>query len=120
MVGRTKVLLNCVGPYAKYGRQVVDACISARTHHFDVSAELQYIEGTQLECHSEAETNETIIVSTCGWCSIIPELSIAYMREHFGGILHSVETFLDFKPGKHVSRSFSEYVDSFFVCLFYP
>src|SRR5699024_855971 len=97
MAQRTKVLLNCVGPYAQFGRPVVDACIRHGTHHLDVSAELQYIEGTQLECHAEAEKTGSIVVSTCGWCSVIPEMAIAYARKHFEGTLHSVETFLDFK-----------------------
>jgi len=37
MTERTKVLLNCVGPYLDYGRPVVEACIRSKTHHFDLS-----------------------------------------------------------------------------------
>lgn len=36
MAESTKVLLNCVGPYNKYGRVVVDACIASGTDHFDL------------------------------------------------------------------------------------
>lgn len=100
MVKSTKVLLNCVGPYNHYGRAVVDACISARTDHFDLSAELQFIEGTQLDCHEAALNAEVIVVSACGFCSIIPEMGLALARQHFNGTLHSVESYIDFKPGK--------------------
>ncbi|XP_017494159.1 PREDICTED: saccharopine dehydrogenase-like oxidoreductase, partial [Rhagoletis zephyria] len=102
MVKSTKVLLNCVGPYNHYGRAVVDACINARTDHFDLSAELQFIEGTQLDCHEAALNAEVIVVSACGFCSIIPEMGLALARQHFNGTLHSVESYIDFKPGKQV------------------
>lgn len=103
MAKSTKVLLNCVGPYNKYGRTVVDACISSGTDHFDLSAELQFIEGTQLDCHEAALKSEVIVVSACGFCSIIPEMGLALARQHFNGTLHSVETYIDFKPGEKVN-----------------
>lgn len=103
MVSRTRVLLNAAGPYMELGRAVVDACLSSGTHHLDVSAELQFIELTQVECHQEAINSEALVISACGWASLIPEMAVALARKHFDGTLHSVETFLDIKVGKHVS-----------------
>lgn len=101
MAESTKVLLNCVGPYNRFGRTVVDVCISSGTDQFDLSAELQYIEKTQLDCHDAALKSEVIVVSACGFCSIIPEMGLSLARQHFNGTLHSVETYIDFKPGKN-------------------
>lgn len=44
MAQRTKLVINCVGPYILYGEKVVDACLKAGTHHIDVSGEPNYIE----------------------------------------------------------------------------
>lgn len=38
--GRARVLLNCTGPYTLLGAPVVRACIAARTHYVDITAEL--------------------------------------------------------------------------------
>ena len=103
MAERTSVLLNCVGPYRDFGRQVVDACIRAGTHHFDLSAELQYIEKTQVECDQDARQSEVMIVSAVGFCSTIVEMGIQHLRNHFDGTLHSVETYVDLKQGNGVS-----------------
>ena len=103
MAQRTKVLLNCVGPYAQFGRPVVDACIRHGTHHLDVSAELQYIEKTQVECDQDARQSEVMIVSAVGFCSTIVEMGIQHLRNHFDGTLHSVETYVDLKQGNGVS-----------------
>lgn len=96
----TTVLLNCVGPYDDYGRPVVEACIRHGTAHLDLSAELQFIEGVQLQCDEAAKKNGALVISACGFCSVIPEMGIALARRYFTGTLHSVETYVDMKAGK--------------------
>lgn len=41
MASKTKVIVNCCGPYRFYGEPVVKACIANGTHHVDVSGEPQ-------------------------------------------------------------------------------
>ena len=36
---RTKMLINCVGPYRHYGEPVVQACIATATDYLDVCGE---------------------------------------------------------------------------------
>jgi short subunit dehydrogenase-like uncharacterized protein len=52
---RTSMLLNCVGPYRKYGEAVIRACISESTDYFDVCGEpgavFQFSQ-CQWQCHT--------------------------------------------------------------------
>ncbi|GFR21270.1 saccharopine dehydrogenase-like oxidoreductase [Trichonephila clavata] len=42
MCKRTKLLLNCVGPYNEFGgEEIVSACIECKTHCIDLSAEIR-------------------------------------------------------------------------------
>lgn len=41
MASKTKVLLNCCGPYRFFGEPVINACIANGTHHLDISGEPQ-------------------------------------------------------------------------------
>ena len=36
MAQQSALLLNCVGPFRKYGEPVVAACVAARTHYLDI------------------------------------------------------------------------------------
>lgn len=91
----TTVLLNAVGPYDTLARPVIEACIRHQTAHLDLSAELNFIEGTVLKHSKEALENDSLVISAVGFCSTVPEMAIALLRQHFPGTLHSVETFID-------------------------
>lgn len=41
MASKTKVIVNCCGPYRFYGEPVIKACIANGAHHVDVSGEPQ-------------------------------------------------------------------------------
>jgi short subunit dehydrogenase-like uncharacterized protein len=40
---RAKVVLNTVGPFAQYGREVVEACIAAGCHYLDTTGEQDWL-----------------------------------------------------------------------------
>lgn len=40
---KTKVLINTVGPYSRYGEPVVEACVSNGTHYLDVTGETPWV-----------------------------------------------------------------------------
>ncbi|CAL4206864.1 unnamed protein product, partial [Meganyctiphanes norvegica] len=42
MASQAKIIINVVGPYQKYGPQVVKACIENGTSHVDISGEPQF------------------------------------------------------------------------------
>ena len=41
MAEQAKLVINCCGPYIFHGEPVIKACITARTHHVDVSGEAE-------------------------------------------------------------------------------
>lgn len=103
MAKRTRLVVNVVGPFQFYGRQVVKACVQCHTHHIDISGEPQYIEGMQVEYYKEAVDNRTLVISTCGVDSIPPDVGVDFLKRKFNGRVHSVETFMKNKPGPSVS-----------------
>ncbi|XP_027205864.1 saccharopine dehydrogenase-like oxidoreductase [Dermatophagoides pteronyssinus] len=99
MAKRSRLIINCVGPYCFYGRPVVQACVEAGTHHIDISGEPNYIEAMAIEFHNQAKEKGLIIISTCGWDSIPCDLGVQVTKQKFPGRLHSVETFVSTIPG---------------------
>ncbi|KAK8776493.1 hypothetical protein V5799_030162, partial [Amblyomma americanum] len=86
MAKRTRLVLNTVGPYRFFGRQVVKACVDSGTHHIDISGEPQYLEQMRVDFHDEASEKGVVILSACGFDSIPAEMCLSYMRQHFHGV----------------------------------
>lgn len=101
MAKRTRVIVNCVGPFRFYGEFVVKACLYSQTHHIDISAENQYTEKMQLEYHDIAKERGIYVLSTCGFDSIVTEMGISILEDNFG-CLNSVESYLYLKSIKKI------------------
>ncbi len=43
MASRAKVVLNMVGPYTKYGRPVIKACVENGAHYADLTGEIPFV-----------------------------------------------------------------------------
>ena len=43
MASRTRVVLDLVGPYTRYGRPVIDACLDGGAHYADLTGELPFV-----------------------------------------------------------------------------
>uniref|UniRef100_A0A023GJY3 Saccharopine dehydrogenase NADP binding domain-containing protein n=1 Tax=Amblyomma triste TaxID=251400 RepID=A0A023GJY3_AMBTT len=99
MAKQTRLVLNTVGPYRFYGRQVVKACVESGTHHIDVSGEPQYLEQMQIEFYDEAQEKGVFILGACGFDSIPAEMCLTYLRQNFKGDLDQVESFVFMKQG---------------------
>ena len=86
---RTSVVCSCVGPYAKYGSDLVAACARSGTHYCDLAAEAHWIR-LMIDTHAaEAERTGARLVHACGMDSIPSDLGVAVLqqaaRERFGG-----------------------------------
>ncbi|CAH1996475.1 unnamed protein product [Acanthoscelides obtectus] len=95
MAEKTKVVINCCGPYRFLGEPVVKACIEVGTHHVDVSGEPQYMEKMELEYNNAAKEKEVYVVSACGLDSIPTDLGIVFLEQNFKGVLNSVVTYIE-------------------------
>ncbi|KAL4936456.1 hypothetical protein BDV06DRAFT_205011 [Aspergillus oleicola] len=63
---RTKVLINCVGPYHIYSTPVVEACANTGTHYLDATGETPWVKQTIDEYHETAKSNGAVIIHCVG------------------------------------------------------
>lgn len=99
MCEKTKLVINCVGPYAFYGEAVIQACIAKGTHHIDISGEASYLEETQAKYFHDARDRGIYIVQSCGYDSIPADLGTAVLKKEFNGTLESVKIFTKILSG---------------------
>lgn len=81
MVQRTKVICTTVGPYAKYGSELVASCVEHQTDYCDLTGEVQWIRKMIDLHHDNAKSNGTKIVHTCGFDSIPFDMGVYYMQK---------------------------------------
>ncbi|XP_077521226.1 saccharopine dehydrogenase-like oxidoreductase [Amblyomma americanum] len=99
MAQRTRLVLNTVGPYSFYGRQVVQACVDSGTHHIDISAEPQFMKEIEADFDDVAREKGVLVLRACGFASIPAEMCLSFLRQHFQGDLDQVESFLNINEG---------------------
>jgi len=81
MCQRTKILIDCVGPYRLYGEPVVQACLEARTHYLDICGEPQFLETMQVRYDQEARDRQVAIIGSCGFDSLMADLGVECVRQ---------------------------------------
>ncbi|OAF67896.1 hypothetical protein A3Q56_04392 [Intoshia linei] len=89
----TKMLINMVGPYKIYGRDVVKSCVENGTHHLDISGEPSFLEEIQLKYNDMAHANNCYVVGSLGFGSVIADLGLAYCKLNFHGKLLAAESY---------------------------
>jgi len=80
MVDRTKVICTTVGPYAKYGSNLVEACIESHIHYCDLAGEVQWMHKMINNHHKTAKINGSKIVHTCGFDSIPSDMGVYFIQ----------------------------------------
>ncbi|KAL4780159.1 Saccharopine dehydrogenase-domain-containing protein [Aspergillus varians] len=63
---RTKVIINCVGPYHIYSTPVVEACANTGTHYLDATGETPWVKQTVDRYHETAKSNGTLVIHCVG------------------------------------------------------
>jgi short subunit dehydrogenase-like uncharacterized protein len=95
MAARTRVVCTTVGPYAKYGSELVAACVEEGTHYCDLAGEIHWMRH-MIDTHlSTAERTGARIVHSCGFDCIPSDLGTLFvqnaMRERTGGPANHVK-----------------------------
>jgi short subunit dehydrogenase-like uncharacterized protein len=75
LAARTRVLVTTVGPYARYGLPVVEACARAGTHYADLTGEVLFVREAIDRVDDVARDTGARIVHACGYDSIPSDLS---------------------------------------------
>jgi short subunit dehydrogenase-like uncharacterized protein len=81
LASRARVVCSTVGPYARYGTELVAACVREKTHYCDLSGEIPWIRGLIDAHHETARAAGTRIVHCCGFDSIPSDLGVLMMHE---------------------------------------
>ena len=92
---RTRVVLTTVGPYARYGSELVAACAENGTHYCDLAGEVQWIR-RMIDTHDvTAQQSGARIVHCCGFDSIPMDIGAWFLQreamERLGSYCESIE-----------------------------
>ena len=83
LTSRTKVICTTVGPYAKLGTNLIEACIKTNTNYCDITGETQWIRKMIDKYHSKAKENKIKIINSCGFDSIPSDMGVFYSQKKF-------------------------------------
>jgi len=83
IASKAEVLITTVGPYAKYGAELVGACVRNGTDYCDLTGETHFI-AAMIDAHEEeAKRTGARIVHCCGYDSIPSDLGTLIVQEAF-------------------------------------
>lgn len=77
-----KVILTTVGPYARYGTPLVEACVENGTDYCDLCGEVQWMRKMIDRYQSRAEVSGARIVMSCGFDSIPSDIGVMSLQQH--------------------------------------
>lgn len=81
MCRRTRVMCTTVGPYARYGSELVAACVRSGTHCCDLTGEAHWVRRMIDAHHATAAERGIRIVNCCGFDSIPSDLGVLQLAE---------------------------------------
>jgi short subunit dehydrogenase-like uncharacterized protein len=81
MAERTRVVVTTVGPYARYGMPVVEACAVAGTHYADLTGEVLFVRESLERWAGPALASGARIVHSCGFDSVPSDLSVLLLSD---------------------------------------
>ena len=80
LVAQTHVVCTTVGPYAKYGSELVAACARHGTHYCDLAGEPQWMR-EMIDTHqAAAERSGARIVHACGFDSVPSDMGVFFLQ----------------------------------------
>ena len=81
LAASTRVVATTVGPYAKYGLPLVEACARAGTHYADLTGEVLFVREAIDRYDAAARESGARIVHACGFDSVPSDLAVLLLHE---------------------------------------
>ena len=102
MVESTKVVLSTVGPYALYGKELIEACAVSGTDYCDLTGEIPFVQEMMDRHTVQARASGARILNCCGVDSLPSDLGVWSLneiaRKQFGcGLAHVTNEVKSFK-----------------------
>jgi short subunit dehydrogenase-like uncharacterized protein len=85
LAARTRVVITTVGPFLRYGLDLVAACAAAGTHYCDLTGEVLFVRRTIDRFHEQARTTGARIVHSCGFDSVPSDLAVHALHRAAAG-----------------------------------
>lgn len=95
----TVALASTVGPYAKYGLPLVEACAEAGTHYVDLTGEVLFMRASIDAYDDTARRTGARIVHACGFDSIPSDLGVLVLHEAAGPLAETTLLVKDTRGG---------------------
>lgn len=76
LAGTTSVVASTVGPYAKYGLPLVEACAAHGTHYADLTGEALFVRECVDRFDAPARASGARIVNSCGFDSVPSDIGV--------------------------------------------
>lgn len=76
-----RVIATTVGPYARHGLPLVQACANAGTHYADLTGEVLFMHRSIARFHETARASGARIVHACGFDSIPSDLGVLALHQ---------------------------------------
>jgi short subunit dehydrogenase-like uncharacterized protein len=78
------VVATTVGPYARHGLPLVQACARAGTHYADLTGEVLFVRRSIDAAHAAAASSGARVVHACGFDSVPSDLAVLLLHEEAG------------------------------------
>ena len=79
----TRVLITTVGPYVKYGEELVKACAEAGTDYLDLAGEQEFVDTMFVKYRDTATASGARIVHSAGFDSVPHDLGTYFTVKYF-------------------------------------
>ena len=86
------VVAHCAGPFSATSAQMIDACLSSRTHYLDITGELEVFLAAQRR-HADAQAPGIVMCSGVGFDVIPTDCVAAVLKEALPDATHLVLAF---------------------------
>jgi len=90
MAKQTKVIISTVGPYAKFGNELVRACVNTGTDYCDLTGEPTWIKKVVENYHEVAKKTGARIVNSCGWDCVPSDMGVLVLTEFIEKVSQSL------------------------------
>jgi short subunit dehydrogenase-like uncharacterized protein len=112
---RTGVLVSTVGPFARHGELVVQACVRSATHYADITGEPGFVSLVRDRYDADARRSGVRVVPCCGFDSAPPDLGVRWTVEQLPeGVPITVRAYVQAtgRPSGGTARSAMEAIAS--------
>ncbi|KAI4387809.1 hypothetical protein MLD38_000211 [Melastoma candidum] len=111
MCEQSKIVVNCVGPFRKFGEPVVAACVEAGCDYLDICGEPEFMERMEAKYHERAKEAGSLVISACGFDSVPAELGLMFNSRQWvePTVVNRIEACVHLVSDKKIVGNFGTY-----------